>query len=193
MAARSAPPPNVRSRQSPISGLAVLPEGNTAMQQFDPNIPGLIGGDITAVTVIDPANEFPGELGNHVLDRKDPFDVKVEWNVSGALATLWLDALKLDNNGNPVDWDVSVYAESLGGGPEIRLGTSQVPVDQFVHAYSTTVNVPALKLDEHDPGTDNGGIYKLVVAVFLNSDLGVPGYDMTGFFEGPIIQIEDPV
>lgn len=159
------------------------------MKQFDPNIPGLIGGDFTAVTVIDPANEFPGELGNFVLDRKDAFDVKVEWEISGALATLWLDALRLDNNNQPVDWDVSVYAESLGGGPEIRLGTSAVPVDQNVKAYSTTVNVPALKLDEHVPGTDVGGIYKLVVAVFLNSDLGVPGYDITGFNEGPIIQI----
>ena len=163
------------------------------MQQFDPNIPGLIGGDITTVTVIDPANEFPGELGNFVVDRKDPFDIKVAWTVSGALATLWLDALRNDSNGNPVDWDVSVYAESFGSGPEVRLGTSNVPVgDPTVHDYSTTVTVPALKLDEHTPGSDVSGIYKLIVAVFLNSDLGVPGYDMTGFFEGPIIQVEDP-
>jgi hypothetical protein len=29
--------------------------------------------------------------------------------------------------------------------------------------------------------------------VFLNSNLGDPGFDMTGFNEGPIIQVESPV
>lgn len=168
------------------------------MKQFDPNIPNLIGGDVTAVVVIDPALTFPGEIGNHVVDRTEEFFVDVTWEVNGALAPLWLDALKEDQNGNRVDWDVSVYAESLGGGNEIRLGTELVRVDSAVVAggvfsYSTRVTVPALRLDEHTPGTDNGGIYKLVVAVFLNSDLGRPGFDMTGFNEGPIIQVENPV
>ena len=48
-----------------------------------------------------------------------------------------------------------------------------------------TVNVPSNTLDEHAPGTDTSGVYKLVAAVFLNSDLGPPGFDMIGFNEGP--------
>lgn len=60
--------------------------------------------------------------------------------------------------------------------------------------YEATIVVPKDKLDEHDPGTDIGGIYKLAVAVFLNSTLaGTPGFDLVGYREGPIIQAENPV
>ena len=156
------------------------------MQQFDPNIPGLISGEVTTVTVIDPANTFPGfEIGNHVLNRDEAFDVKVDWNIQGLLAPLWLAALG-------GDWDVSVYAESLGGGSEVRLGTATVAANSAITSYSATVNVPASKLDENAPGTDVGGVYKLVVSVFLDSDLGRPGFDMIGFNEGPVIQVENP-
>ena len=56
--------------------------------------------------------------------------------------------------------------------------------------YTVTVTVPANTLQE-DSG-DVSGIYKLVVSVFLNSNLGSPGFDVTGFREGPIIKMEDP-
>ena len=46
----------------------------------------------------------------------------MDWNIQGLLAPLWLSAL----GGN---WDVSVYAESLGGGNEVRLGTATVAAD----------------------------------------------------------------
>jgi hypothetical protein len=157
------------------------------MQQFDPNIPGLIQGEVTTVTVVDPANTFPPfELGNHVVNRDEEFEVIVRWELNGLLAPLWLAAL----GGN---WDVSVYAESLGGGNEVRLGTDNtIAADPSVLAYTSTINVPAGLLDEHTPGSDVGGIYKLVVSVFLNSELGRPGFDMTGFNEGPMIQVENP-
>jgi hypothetical protein len=161
------------------------------MQQFDPNLPGLIQGEVTATVVIDPADTFsPFEVGNHVLNRADPFQVKVDWELTGLIAKLWLAALQNNPAGN--QWDVSVYAESLGGGSEIRLGTELVPVDFNTLAYTATVDVPANVLDEHAPGTDTGGIYKLVVAVFLNSNLGAPGFDITGYNEGPIVQVENP-
>jgi hypothetical protein len=31
-----------------------------------------------------------------------------------------------------------------------------------------------------------------VVSVFLNSNLGSPGFDVTGFREGPILKMENP-
>jgi hypothetical protein len=98
-----------------------------------------------------------------------------------------------------------VYAESLGGGNEVRLGTQLVATGNTLACtvnqakdnctrYEATVTVPANTLQPHDPGTDQGGIYKLVAAVFLNSNLaGTPGYDLIGFSEGPIIQVENPV
>jgi hypothetical protein len=153
------------------------------MKQFDPNYAGLIEGDVTRVAVIDPV--VPPELGNHVIDPTKPFDVKVEWNVSGLFAPLWLQAL----GGR---WDVSVYCESLGAGRETRLGTATVAANAGTLNYSATVNVPANTLEEHTPGTNFGGIYKLAVAVFLNSNIpGLRGFDLVGFAEGPIIQAED--
>ncbi|MEV5963649.1 hypothetical protein AB0L70_17915 [Kribbella sp. NPDC051952] len=157
------------------------------MQQFDPNIPGLIEGNVTTVVVLDPANTFPPfEVGNHVLNRDDAFQIKVEWKITGLLRPLWLSAL----GGN---WNVQVFAESIGGGPEILLAAdNSVAADPATSDYAVTLNVPPSTLDEGDPGSQTSGIYKLVVSVFLNSNLGQPGFDMTGFNEGPIIQVENP-
>jgi hypothetical protein len=158
------------------------------MQQFDPNIPGLIGGDVTTVVVLDPAGTFPPfEVGNHVLNAGDTFEIDVAWEVNGLLRPLWLAAL----GGN---WNVQVYAESIGGGPEILLARDDsVAADPARDKYSIRITVPPNTLAEGDPGSQTSGIYKLVVAVFLNSNLGQPGFDMTGFNEGPIIQVENPV
>jgi hypothetical protein len=166
------------------------------MDQFDPNIPGLMQGDVTSVAITDP-QPFVGGVGNHVVDPTKPFDLTVEWELFGQLVPLWLSALA-------GDWDVSIYAESLGGGPEVRLGSASVPstntqpctvnqVQVNCTKYTATITVPPGKLEEHSPGTDVGGIYKLVVAVFLNSNIaGLPGYDLVGYREGPIIQAENP-
>jgi hypothetical protein len=166
------------------------------MNQFDPQIPGLMEGEVTSLAVIDP-EPFVGGTGNHVIDPTKEFTLKVEWEVFGQLVPVWLAALA-------GDWDVSVYAESLGGGDEVRLGTTLVPTSPTLPCtvnqakancakYETEVIVPAGRLQEHQPGTDVGGIYKLVASVFLNSDLpGTPGFDLIGFTEGPIIQAESP-
>jgi hypothetical protein len=166
------------------------------MDQFDPQIPGLMEGEVTVVTIIDP-QPFVGGKGNNLIDGTKPFTLTIEWELFGQLVPIWLAALA----GN---WDVSAYAESLGGGNEVRLGTVNVPAAATLPCtvnqakanctkYSTTLTVPANKLQEHAPGTDVGGLYKLAVAVFLNSSLsGTPGFDLVGFREGPIIQVESP-
>jgi len=161
------------------------------VDQFDPNIPGLIEGDITSVAVIDPPS-LPFQVGNLVLDPKQAFTVEIKWKVFGAITPVWLAALDQF-------WDVNVYAESLGDGPEVRIGNvSNKDKADFVacagvncREYTVTVTVPPNTLVEDD-GNNVSGIYKLVVSVFLNSSLGLPGFDITGFREGPIIKIEDP-
>ncbi len=157
------------------------------MQQFDPNIPGLIEGQITTFVVIDPARGLaPFEVGNHVLNADDSFDVTVKWEVTGLLRPLWLAAL----GGS---WNVQVFAESIGGGPELLIGRDDsVAADPLQSQYEVTFTVPPSTLQEGNPGDNVSGIYKLVVSVFLNSDLGAPGFDMTAFNEGPIIQVENP-
>ncbi|MGQ0573738.1 MAG: hypothetical protein ACT4RN_05970 [Pseudonocardia sp.] len=166
------------------------------MEQFDPKIPGLIEGTLTGVAVIDP-QPFVGGVGNRVIDPTKSFTVAVEWELHGQLAPLWLTAL----NGN---WDVSVYAESLGAGPEIRLASASVATTATLPCTVNQAQVNCSKfraelvvapntLVEHTPGTDNSGIYKLAVAVFLNSGVaGIPGYDLIGFAEGPLVQAENP-
>lgn len=89
------------------------------MDQFDPQITGLMEGEVTGVTVTDP-QPFVGGVGNRVVDPTKPFTLTIEWELFGQLVPLWLAAL----SGN---WDVSVYAESLGGGNEVRLGSATVP------------------------------------------------------------------
>jgi hypothetical protein len=159
------------------------------VDQFDPNIPGLIEGDIISVAVVDPPS-LPFQVGNLVLDPTKAFTIEIKWRVFGAITPVWLAAL--DNR-----WDVNAYAESLGAGPEIRLGNQGVDKNTFVacagvncREYTVSVTVPPNTLQE-DSG-DVSGIYKLVVSVFLNSSLGSPGFDITGFREGPILKAEDP-
>jgi hypothetical protein len=169
------------------------------MDQFDPQIPGLMEGDVTSVAVTDP-QPFVGGVGNHVIDPSKSFDLKVEWEVFGQLEPIWVGSL--DDN-----WDVSVYAESLGGGPEILIANAQVPKASVLPCtvngaqpncakYSTTLTVAPNTLPEHDPNSNQSGIYKLAAAVFLNSSIvpspGSPGFDLIGFSEGPIIQAENP-
>ncbi len=161
--------------------------------QFDPDLPPYIQGQITNVAVIDPAvTGVPGQLPNRVVDPSQPFTIQVDWTLTGALVPLWLNALQ-----PPLQsgfWDVSAYAESLGGGNETKLGTDNtVQAVPGQNTYSATIVVPPNTLQEHNPGTDQGGIYKLAVAVFLNSNLGAPGFDIIGFQEGPIIQVENPL
>lgn len=159
------------------------------MHQFDPSIPDLIEGDITNVAV----NETPPfGLANHVVNRAEPFDIVVDWNVKGPLTTLWIAALACEG----AQWLVRVYAESQGPGPEILLSTTSVSAATFAgttndRTYTATMTVPANTLPEDTGG--NSGLYRLTTSVFLNSSLGAPGYDMIGFSDETAIQVEDPV
>lgn len=164
---------------------------------FDPNIPAnpadpaapCIEGEITSVLV----TEVP-TLGktNLVVRPNAPFDIDVSFRVFGNLAPLWLTAL----SARP--WVVTAYAEPEGPGDKAFLGTANVPVgsqplSQDVH-YSTKITVPAGTLVEENPGDPaHTGVYKIIVTAFLDSTLGMPGYDMMGFAEGPIIKVENPM
>lgn len=162
------------------------------MNQFDPNLPGLLEGSVGTVAVTDP-QPFVGGVGNHVVDPTKEFTLTIEWRLDGQLVPVWLAALG-------GQWNVSAYAESLGGGPEVRLGTATVAATAFTSdpdqnhvKYTVSIAVPPNTIEEHAPGSDRSGIYKLAVAVFLNSTLlGVPGYDLIGYHEGPVIQAENP-
>ena len=165
------------------------------MPSFDPNVPTgflTITGDFTSAVLV---QEVPAiGVGNLVLDPTKSFDIKVDWNIDGNIAELWLNALSVASP----DWVVTAYAESVGPGPEKILVAKNVPVLPLAtpnppFAYSTTLTVPPNSLDEENPGNPLvSGVYKLVVTVFLNSVFGAPGYDIMGFAEGPVVKVEDP-
>jgi hypothetical protein len=161
--------------------------------QFDPNITGLISGDFNQVAVVE-----QGGLGtsNLVLDPTKPFNINVAWEITGPLAPLWIAALR---TASP-NWSVAAYAESVGPGPELLLTEEAVSVasafDQLPDAWrwKHQLTVPATMLVEENPGTGTAsGVYKLVVTAFLDSVLGLAGFDIMGYAEGPIIKVEDPV
>ncbi|MDH4118095.1 MAG: hypothetical protein OEW30_11975 [Acidimicrobiia bacterium] len=168
------------------------------MQRFDPDLPGFMQGDVTDVTLREPASFAPLGVSNLVIDPTRPFGIRVEWEVYGLLVPLWMSAL-----GGA--WNVSVYAESVGGGPERLIGTANVNVNNSspatVHAgepnarkYTANIQVAPNTLQEGNPGSNRSGVYKLVTTTFLDSSLpGVPGFDVVGFEEGPIIMVENPV
>jgi hypothetical protein len=163
--------------------------------RFDPNLPptsptsGAIQGEFTRVVL----TEQPaiGD-GNAVVNRTQSFDIAVDWHVFGNLTPLWLGALAV----NTPDWVVTAYAESQGPGPEVSLGSVNVPVggppfSQDV-IYTATITVPPFTLPEENPNNPNeSGIYKISVTTFLDSSVGGP-YDMIGFTDGPRIKVEDP-
>ncbi len=158
------------------------------MQQFDPNIPGLIEGDVTTFVVIDPAGDVPAFRGGQPRPRTATTRSRSTWSGRSPACSGRSGLSALGGN-----WNVQVFAESLGGGPEILLARDDsVAADPNMSDYAVQLTVPPTALAEGDPGSNVSGIYKLVVSVFLNSNLGNPGFDMTGFNEGPIIQVEDP-
>ena len=159
------------------------------MPQFDPNRPGLVQAEVTDLIVFE--NPPAPEVSNLVLDPNADFFIRVTWSVRGQDAPAWLNA----GTGN---WNVQAYAESIGGGFEglIARDDSVAPNPNIpILDYDVTLRVPAGTLAEGNPGSNDSGLYKLAVAVFLNSNLPkVPpgrGFDMIGFREGPVIQIED--
>ncbi|MGH3788792.1 MAG: hypothetical protein ACRDRG_20090, partial [Pseudonocardiaceae bacterium] len=93
------------------------------------------------------------------------------------------------------NWTVSVYGDTIGPGVDLVLVNVLKDKNDSVpcagvncRKYSVTVTIPPNTLREHDVA--NSGIYKIAAAVFLNGT--VPGSDLIGFREGPVIQAETP-
>lgn len=161
-----------------------------ANTQFDPDKGPLFQGEFREVTVIDPA--LPGHEPNLVLDRTQPFQVRVTWRLRGTDVLLYLAALE-------PDFKVACYAESMGPGPEVILAEEDEPVSNLNPVgpneweWSHTLSVAANTLDEENPGPGGpSGTYRLVSTVFLNSTISGGSYDIAGFSDGPMIKVENP-
>ena len=162
------------------------------MPTFDPYIDDTahqLIGQIDSVSVTEPGAPV-STAGNHVIDPSKPFDINLKWQVNGNLAPVFLAALA-------DEWVVKVYAEAMGAGEDLFLAEERLAKGVIVltNSYDMTSNVanPTAKgLREGNPGSNNSGVYKLIVTVFLDSGLGPVGYDISGFEEGPMIRVENP-
>jgi hypothetical protein len=137
-------------------------------------LPGVTG---TATAVVnDPAGSAPP----NIIQTDHAWNVEVEWEIDGPLAPALGG-----------EWEVTVYAESLGGGEEKQIGDTKTvslaaaPALPLPRQYATTVNIPTSAADAVK-GLGEGR-YRLVTAI-LYKNLGFP-LEMAAFIEGPIVMI----
>ena len=142
-----------------------------ADSDFD-GLPGLDGA-VTAVAIIDHDGN-----PNRVIDDQLPFDVTINWTVQPPATAALLDG----------QWTVKVYAESMGPGPEVLIGTAVVAATGGP-AYSASINVPAGTLPSDVP--PDSGVYKLVVVITYRTTLNVLT-EMAAFSEGPMFLLRRP-
>lgn len=109
-----------------------------------------------------------------VLEAGVPFRVETKWEIP-PLAALLLGGV----------WTVTTYAESIGPGPEIRIGSDTVPLNGGT-SYSTTVTVPANTLP-NNPNPPTSGVYKLVT-VLTHRNFGRTS-DVAAIVDGPTARI----
>lgn len=128
--------------------------------------------DVTGLTVGE-----PGLPPSTIIEVTRAWQVQASFEFSEALAE-WAVSL-------PVTWTLKVWADPLGPGPKIELGTvtSRTIAGQLKYGPSDpppvpTINVPA--------GTLPIGFYMLVSLVTIT---GIPPPPISDFFIGPIIQI----
>lgn len=127
-----------------------------------------------SVTVLDNSS-----APTNVLDAQDPFDVVVEWEVPDPINDLIGGSFR-----------VRLFAESIGPGPEIQIGsTTNVAAVPNLANYSTTLTVPGSTLLGEDVAPSSSGVYK-IVAVLQHLNGGAN--EVSGFAESPLIQMRTP-
>ncbi len=160
------------------------------LSQFDPDKGPLLKGETISFTVVDPA--IPGHVPNRVIDGSKPVQAIWKQKWSGSDLPLYVASLNPRSVG-------SLFVNAIGPGPSKRVAQDSIsigPVTGTTLEITHTFTIPANSLPEEDPGqspTGPSGIYKLVATSFIDSTLGAPGFDMTGFHEGDVIKVENPL
>lgn len=117
---------------------------------------------------------------NTVIDYDDPFHLDWEISLNGSLPSFLFGTFQ-----------VEAFAESVGPGPELSLGTQTVTATGAL-TYTGRVTVPAHTLDHAGQGTPPAsGIYEVAVTAFYANPDGsrtvISGYQM-----GTVIKIRQP-
>jgi hypothetical protein len=147
-------------------------------------------GEFTNVDLIqDPVD--PGHVSNRVINPTMPFTINLEWSINGNLGVVNQVLHSID----PKVWYVYVYFEKMGPGDDIAVPpivTGSVDtVPTLPATWTHSVEIAANTLPEQAPPGSEGGMYRLCVVVWANTN--IPGaHDIVGCHEGPIILAENP-
>jgi hypothetical protein len=135
-------------------------------------------GSITC-ELLDPAGVRPPST---IIRATDPWAVRVKWEIAGDQARFI---------GPNETWNVRVFLESMGPGPENQqnLPTLQVlATGGTPQNYDHMITIPA-NTDLANPAFS--GVYKLVVVLTLRDAANNP-LPVAGFHEGPVVQFYLP-
>jgi hypothetical protein len=169
---------------------------------FDPRIDiagnAAVRGEFTKPEVTQAPGAL-GEVSNMVVDPTRPFTIDLEWQLDGVLGNV--NSLLNDIGTSPEAkrWHVHVYAEKMGPGDDLEIYHGHTPDDSvvpvvaadFPATWQHTCDIPANVFEEHAPGAESSGMYRLCIVVFANTDMP-GGLDIIGCYEGPIILAENP-
>jgi len=144
---------------------------------FEMDYPGVFGS--MSILVVDP---FDQSTPNNVIETADPWQINVDWEISGPTAGLmggtWFVTAYLDDRDGEATFSGRV-ADTI----EVKVNTA--PSAPLPRKYSTVISVPANKVTP--------GLYDLTVAI-LYENTGAPGTDkgikhsVAGFSDGPILE-----
>ena len=137
----------------------------------DIQFPNVLFGPGSVTATVQDNNGAPSS----VLEAGLPFTVHVDWSID-ALAALLLGG----------QWELAVYVESIGPGPEQQIGPTVITPLTGATTYAANVLVPANTLPD-DPGAPNSGVYK-VATVLTHRNFGSIT-DVVGVVEGPVLRI----
>jgi hypothetical protein len=142
---------------------------------FEPSFPGplqnLFHGHIQA-EITDPHGSPPSTI----ISLTDDFHINVTWQVHGQLVPCICGK-----------WQVRVYVESIGPGPELIIGTRDVAMTGDINYAETIIIVPGTAF----PPTNEAlvaGVYKVVVIVTSTNLKGQPS-PFAGYVELPLIHL----
>jgi hypothetical protein len=131
------------------------------------------------------------EPPSRIIDFNDKWFCEVDWTLTGPMRRFICGT-----------WEVDVYMESIGKGPEFELpDVKPIPLESSKDGiYSVTIEVPAgfikpyweswlVELKEHDlplPEKETDIVYKMVCTVTYRDPYGQPG-PIAGFVEMPMM------
>lgn len=146
-----------------------------ANAQFD-GLPGL-EGQILSMTVTDTDGN-----PNLVIDDENDFLVDVAWEVTPPVTAAVLDGA----------WDVDLYAESVGPGPDLLVASEKEPATgATTYSHRFIVKPPYGGMTSKDTPPPDSGIYQLSVALTYRNKAGIR-LEIAGFYEGQTVMLREP-